>query len=318
MAHAELKQAQSRMLQQAKMASLGQTAAGVAHEINNPLAFVTNNITVLQREVAGLHDIILLYQQADATLAADQRELLGRIRDLAEEVDLPYMLGNLDGLLDRSRDGLRRIQKIVEDLRDFAHLDEADLKEADLNAGVVATVGMMRSLADERRVALETDLAPLPRLACYPAKINLVVQNLLSNAIDACRRGRPGRRPDPRPTARSRSRSPTPAAGSTRRSATRSSTPSSPPSRSARGPAWASRSATGSSRTTAARSTSTRPPAGARDSPSACRRPRRGNARWPAMATSCWGLTHSRPAPRRRSGEPASVPQAARMSLPPE
>ena len=78
LAHSELKQAQSRMLQQAKMASLGQTAAGVAHEINNPLAFVTNNIAVLKREVAGLHDILLLYQQAEATLADYQRELLGR------------------------------------------------------------------------------------------------------------------------------------------------------------------------------------------------------------------------------------------------
>ena len=66
---AELKEAQGRMLQQAKMASLGQTAAGVAHEINNPLAFVTNNIAVLKREVSGLHDILVLYGRAEETLA---------------------------------------------------------------------------------------------------------------------------------------------------------------------------------------------------------------------------------------------------------
>ncbi len=69
LAHRELKDAQSRMLQQARMASLGQTAAGVAHEINNPLAFVTNNLAVLKREVAGLHDLLGLYQQAEQTLA---------------------------------------------------------------------------------------------------------------------------------------------------------------------------------------------------------------------------------------------------------
>ena len=185
-AHRELKQAQSRMLQQARLASLGQTAAGVAHEINNPLAFVTNNLVVLRREVIGLHDIILLYQQAEQSLGEYRRDLYAKIADLAEEVDLPFILENLDNLLERSRFGLLRIQKIVADLRDFAHLEEADFKEVDLNAGVGTTVRLMQGLADGRRVRLETDLAPLPGTTCFPAKINLVVQSLVSNAIDAC------------------------------------------------------------------------------------------------------------------------------------
>lgn len=185
-AHLGLQQAQSRMLQQAMMACLGQTAAGVAHEINNPLAFVTNNLAVLKREVTGLHDILKLYKQAELTLAQYQGELHAKIRDLSEEVDLPYVLENLDGLLDRSRGGLKRIQKIVEDLRDFAHLEEAEFKEADLNSGVTATTNVMSNLAEKRQVSLEMDLSPVPRVYCFPAKLNMVIQSLISNAIDAC------------------------------------------------------------------------------------------------------------------------------------
>ena len=184
-AHRELKEAQSRMLQQAKMASLGQTAAGVAHEINNPLAYVTNNLAVLKREFTGLHDILVLYQQAGRTLAEYEHVLHEKIVELAEEVDLPFVLMNLDGLVDRSRGGLHRIQTIVQGLRDFAHLDEAEFQEADLNAEVRSTVALMRTLAEGRRVVLEMDLAPIPRLKCYPAKLNMVLQSLISNAIDA-------------------------------------------------------------------------------------------------------------------------------------
>jgi signal transduction histidine kinase len=185
-AHRELKQTQSRMLQQARMASLGQTAAGVAHEINNPLAFVTNNFFVLKREVAGLHDILLLYREAEETLAEYQRELHGRIALRAEELDLPFVLANLDNLLERSREGLLRIQRIVADLRDFAHLEEAEFKEVDLNEGILTTVRVMQSVADKRQVALDTKLGAIQPTTCFPAKINLVVQSLISNGIDAC------------------------------------------------------------------------------------------------------------------------------------
>jgi signal transduction histidine kinase len=188
-AHLELKQAQSRMFQQARLASLGQTAAGVAHEINNPLAFVTNNLTVLKREVAWLHEILLLYQQAERTLAEYQRDLFMRITNLSEEVDLPFVLGNLDRLLDRSQVGLLRIQKIVMDLRDFSHLEEAEYKEADLVAEVGTTVRLMQALADARSVRLETTLGSVPRMSCVPSKINLAVQSLISNAIDASSAG---------------------------------------------------------------------------------------------------------------------------------
>ena len=160
--------------------------AGVAHEINNPLSFVNNNVAVLQRDVAALKDLLMLYRQAEEIIATHNEELAGWIKEMEEHIDLPYTLSNLDELLIRSRDGLRRIQQIVRDLRDFARLDESDLLEIDLNEGIASTVNIIRGRAKKKQIQLDLDLHPLPKITCYPAKINQVVMNLLANAIDAC------------------------------------------------------------------------------------------------------------------------------------
>ncbi len=200
-AHEELKRAQVRMVQTAKLAGLGEMVAGVAHEINNPLSYVANNIAVLQRDLADVNTLLVLYGRGDDTLAASRPELLAEIRTHIESADLEYSLGNLDGLLLRTREGLRRIQRIVGDLRVFARLDEGDVVEGDLNAGIESTISIVIGSAKKKRVNLELDLAPLPTVSCYAARINQVVMNLVSNAIDACQEGgtvRVRTRPEPR------------------------------------------------------------------------------------------------------------------------
>jgi signal transduction histidine kinase len=181
-----LKRAQSQMLQTEKLAALGQLVAGVAHEINNPLSFVGNNVAVLQRDLKAVRELLELYRTGDELLEASKPELMSQIRELADRIDLAYTMGNLDELLVRSREGLRRIQQIVKDLRDFARLDESDLQEADLNQGIESTVNIVHGRAKGKHVTLELDLHPLPPVVCYPAKINQVVMNLVTNAIDAC------------------------------------------------------------------------------------------------------------------------------------
>ena len=188
-AHEELKRAETQLVQSERLSSLGQVVAGVAHEINNPLAFVTNNVALLERDVGYLHDLIRLYQQAEGTLEQHQRELLSSIRLLAEQMDLAYVLDNGQGLMTRSREGLKRIQKIVRDLRDFVRLDDAEFKEVDLNENVTATLTLLRSQALGRGVSLVEDAMPLPRVTCYPAKINQVLLCLVSNGIEACDQG---------------------------------------------------------------------------------------------------------------------------------
>jgi PAS domain S-box-containing protein len=188
-AHVELKQAQSRMVQSEKLASLGQMVAGVAHEINNPVAFVSNNVAVLERDVGEMRSLLVMYGEADDLLSHERPELFGRIEAFRQRVDMAYTLENIKGLLDRSRDGLHRIQQIVGHLRLFARLDEGQVNDADINGGIESTVTIVRNLARKKEVNLAMDLAPLPQVTCYAAKINQVFMNLLTNAIDACSQG---------------------------------------------------------------------------------------------------------------------------------
>ncbi len=188
-AHERLKSAQSALVQSEKLAGLGQMVAGVAHEINNPLSFVTNNVAVLQRDIRGLSELLALYEQGEASLAEHDAELLTQIRALSQRIDLPYTKANIGEILDRSREGLRRIHQIVRDLRDFARLDQSDLHDTDINAGIESTVNIIHGMARKKHVEIALQLRPLPLVAVYPAKINQVIMNLISNAIDAVKDG---------------------------------------------------------------------------------------------------------------------------------
>lgn len=186
----QLTKTQTHLVQSEKMVGLGQMVAGVAHEINNPLAFVTNNVAVLQRDVKALGALIDLYRQGDEKLRSLDPGLAQEIGELSESIDVDYTRQNLDDLLNRSREGLRRIQQIVRDLRDFVRLDESELQEVNLNDGVDSTLNIILGHAKKKQITIEKDLSPdLPLLTCYPAKVNQVIMNLVGNAIDASHEG---------------------------------------------------------------------------------------------------------------------------------
>ena len=185
----ELQRAQLTLVQSEKLAGLGQMVAGVAHEINNPLSFVTNDLVVLQRDLAHMVRVLELYREAEMIDGERRLESVKTARTLSERIDLDYVIANLPGTLSRSGDGLRRIKQIVEDLREFAQLDQSSHQEADLNVGIGSTLNIVRGHAKKKQVTIETDLGPLPTLLCQPAKINQVIMNLVLNAIDASPEG---------------------------------------------------------------------------------------------------------------------------------
>ena len=185
-AHEALKSTQSRLVQTEKMASLGHLVAGVAHEINNPLSFVSNNVAVLERDLNDLLDLIELYRQGDSELEKSKPELIEKINDLDERIDLNYSLSNLPRLIERTREGLRRIERIVKELRLFARVDEGDWNEVDLNPGIESTINIIKGYARKRGVRIVMDLGALPTIRCRAARIHQVIVNLLTNAIDAC------------------------------------------------------------------------------------------------------------------------------------
>jgi len=162
------------LLQSEKMASIGQLAAGVAHEINNPIGFVNSNLGTLRRYI---DDLLRL-----ATLGAATPE--GQA--LRQEIDLDFLRTDLADLMNESQEGLDRVRKIVANLKDFSRVDQAEWQEADLLAGLESTLNVAwHELKYKAEIARE--LEPLPLVRCMPAQINQVFLNLLVNAAQAIR-----------------------------------------------------------------------------------------------------------------------------------
>jgi signal transduction histidine kinase len=173
----ELRDAQAQLIQIEKMASLGQLVAGVAHELNNPLGAVDGNLSVLQDYMARLREALAAYEQ----VAPAARERFAEVR---RRLDLDEVIADLDHLLATCSEGSRRARRIVQDLRTFSRLDEAELKEVDLNAAIGVTLDLLRHRVSGG-VRVETGFGDIPPVECYASQLNQVFLNLLTNALDA-------------------------------------------------------------------------------------------------------------------------------------
>ncbi|PPT09934.1 Circadian input kinase A [Geitlerinema sp. FC II] len=178
----QVQQTQSQLVQQAKMSSLGQLVAGVAHEINNPINFVYGNLTYLAEYTDSLLRSIELYDKA---LPDPPPE----IKTAIEETDLDFIRSDLPRLVDSMRVGTERIQQIVRSLRNYSHLDKAEVKAVNLHDGIDNTLTILqhrlKAKPDLAAVEIVKSYGELPDIECHAGQLNQVFTNILSNAIDA-------------------------------------------------------------------------------------------------------------------------------------
>ncbi|NOX26374.1 MAG: GHKL domain-containing protein [Deltaproteobacteria bacterium] len=181
-AYAELKQTQGQLLQQEKMASIGQLAAGVAHEINNPVGFISSNLGSLAKYVERLSGFIKFQAEIirdDANTGAIERQ-----KERRRQLKLDFIQEDITGLIDESLDGCERVKKIVRDLKGFSRVDEAEKQDADINECLETTLNIAWNEL-KYKAKIEKDYGELPTIECYPQQLNQVFMNLLINAAHA-------------------------------------------------------------------------------------------------------------------------------------
>lgn len=188
----ELQETQAQLIHSEKMSSLGQMLAGVVHEINNPVNFIHGNIQYAGEYSQDLLKLIEIYQQHCPPLASE-------VQDQVEAIDPDFVIQDFSKLLNSMQVGTERIIEIVNSLRTFSRLDEADIKEMDIHEGIDSTLMMLQSRLKENKsspsIEVIKDYGDIPLVECCPGQINQVFMNILANAIDALKESYQSKKP---------------------------------------------------------------------------------------------------------------------------
>lgn len=180
----KLEHAHSQLLQSEKLASIGQLAAGVAHEINNPIGYVYSNLNTLRKYVGDIFSVLDGYAHLETVVPANQQELTN-LHELKEKVDLDFLKSDLSSLVEESREGLTRVTKIIQDLKDFSHVDQMDdWQSVDLLAYIDSTLNIIKNEIKYKAKVVK-QYTELPEVKCLPSQLNQVFMNLLVNAGQA-------------------------------------------------------------------------------------------------------------------------------------
>ncbi|ATB26873.1 PAS domain-containing sensor histidine kinase [Melittangium boletus] len=181
----DLEEQQAQLVQSEKMASLGQMAAGVAHEINNPVSYVMSNLGTLDQYVSALMPLMEMLRELTSEGSGEPSpELLERMRELWRQEDVDYLLGDTPQLIEESLGGTRRIKEIVQSLRSFAREDTGEPQLVDVNEELASTLKIVWNEL-KYKCEVKRDFGPLPLVSCHPTQIAQVFTNLLVNAAQA-------------------------------------------------------------------------------------------------------------------------------------
>ena len=178
----ERQRMRAMLMQSEKLASIGLLSAGVAHEINNPLAYIANNLAVLERDLKGVSELLTLYESGASHLPAD---LVARVESLREELDWDYVRDNLARLLSRTRDGVQRVANIVQNLRSLARTSPPKLEPALLSDLIDGALDMVQGRVRRHHIDIQVEKNTTVKILCVPSQIGQVILNMLVNAIQA-------------------------------------------------------------------------------------------------------------------------------------
>ena len=187
----EREQLRAALAQSEKLAALGMLSAGIAHEINNPLAYIAGNLHVIERDTRAVLDIVEACEGGLDALSRVDPERAARVAELIERADFAYVRDNLPAVLTRTRDGVRRITRIVDALRSLARTDRTQATPSKLADLANASLELVRGRLARRGVEVELDFSLAPTVYCVPTLLSQVLLNLLTNALYAVEREHP-------------------------------------------------------------------------------------------------------------------------------
>jgi signal transduction histidine kinase len=176
----QLERLQTQIIHSEKMASLGQLAAGVAHELNNPVGFIYGNLDFLNEYAGGLKKLLDYYDEAELT-----ETIVAGADSIKREIDYPASVEDLSSIIGDCREGAERIRDIVQNLRTFSRLDEADFKKTDIHEGIDSTIRLLSRYFSTDNIRLVRNYGELPPIDSFSGQLNQVWMNLLVNAAQA-------------------------------------------------------------------------------------------------------------------------------------
>lgn len=185
-AYLKLNQMQTQLLQSEKLASLGQLAAGVAHELNNPIGFVNSNLGSLAEYVGDIKKLLEKYEKMEKIIKEDKskEKISKEIDQLKEQINLDFVLEDFGKIISESQEGTQRVKSIVENLRDFSHVGKGELEFADINKGIESTLNIVWNELKYKAEVIK-EYGDIPQIECLPQQLNQVFVNLLVNAAQA-------------------------------------------------------------------------------------------------------------------------------------